>query len=346
MDSGFSIRNEAKRTGRLEILNYLRARGASPRMDMIRQLPLPKGAVALLVSELLQEGILTERGELPAEGRPARRGRRSSLLDINENCRLAFGVVMEGDALYLGLTNLKGDVLERAEVPLKQPGYREILEQIVEQLHALIRNGCIPPEQLLGAGICVSCSAAGYLEGSAGGDKLLRLRRDLSHALTMPVFTGTTIAGAISAQRLFSQSREENLLMLRYGRQIEAALLISGRLYRGASGRAGGFPAMQELPDGRTSYQAAERLEGTRDGTNQALNEKLARDLELCCLTLDPEAVYGFGSYFETESALKEISRILSERRLPPFRPCRVTEDTLFLAGCASAVEHCFYAAS
>lgn len=343
MDSSGSIRNEARRNGKLEILNYLRMRGPSPRGDLAGQIRLAQAAVHLLTNELLYEGILVERGELPSMERPSRRGRRRMLLDIDENCRFAFGAVLEQDLLHIGLTNLKGDALDRLELPLENPSYRGILEQIVAQLQLLLRNNCIPPEKLLGAGVCVSRSAAGHLEGVSGRDKLIRLRRDLSHALTMPVAAETTIAGAISAQRLFSRSREEHLLMIRYGRQIDAGVLIGGRVYRGASGRAGGFSAMQLLPDGRTSYQAAEAQSGTAEGSNRALNEKLAGDLEICCMTLDPEAVYGFGSYLETEYALAEISRLLAQAQLPPFRASVVTEGTLFLAGCAVAVEHCFY---
>lgn len=346
MENILSARNEFKRRNYVEILNFLRRNGAKPRIEIAAHIKLTKAAVTVITNEMLGEGVLVERGEIQQREKH-QRGRRKIMLDINENYKLAFGVALERDQLLVGLTNLRGQALDRLKISLEDRSYRSILELIVAKVQALMKNNCIAPDRILAVGVCVSRSGAGYVEGAASADKLTRLKKDLSHALTMRIITAPTIVGAISAQRLFSGRCSDNMMLLRYGEQIESALLVNGRIYRGFSGRAGGFTAMQFDDDGVSSYERMRGERGTVDGSNAALNEKLAGDISICRTVLDPEAIFGFGTYFETEFALRHINLLLSSRHSQkiPVTPSAVSDATVFLAGCGIAVEQCFYMA-
>lgn len=316
-----------------EILRYLLKSGPKPRVELAAHLKITKAAVTVVTTEMLAAGLLAERGESARDSR--RRGRRTVMLDINENYKLVFGAAIEeGDTLFLGLTNLRGQVLDRMRLPLEGKSYRGVLELIAGNFLGLMRNNCLTPDRVLGIGVALSRLGGERVEGAAFREKLAKLGRDLSYALTVPVVTGSTIAGALGAQRFFAAGCPENLLLLRCGRETEAAVLINGRYCPGATGRAGGFAAMQE-EDGCLEALA---LPDCRD---EGLSRKLAGDIRLCCRVLDPEAVYGFGSWFETEGALERVNAFLGA----PLTvvPAAVTEGTVFLSGCALAVGRCFY---
>lgn len=337
-------RDEIRRQNRVSILEYLRVNGPCPRTDIAQRVHLTKAAVTALTNDMIAGGELVEKGELLSRELLHQRGRRKVLLDINENCRLAFGIVVEGESLQVGLTNLKGQTLDRLELPLESCTYRRILELVVENVTMLTRNNCIPAEQILGMGCCLSRSGETHVEGASPADKLVRLKRDLSHALSMPIVIASTIGGALLAQKLFGDGASQNMMMIRYGKQIEAALTVNGRIYRGFSNRAGGFTSMQQMPEG-TSYDLCAGSDGMEDGSNLQLNRKLAKDVGLCRTVLDPERIYGFGSYFETEFALPGVNRLLEEHQPQRVLLERslITEATAYLAGCAAAIEELFY---
>lgn len=345
MENNLSARTDQKRRNHIEILDFLRGNGAQPRVDIAARIKLTKAAVTVITNEMLTAGILVERGEVLQREQKHQRGRRKIMLDINENYKLAFGAVVEREWLFVGLTNLRGQVLDRLRISLAGQDYRGILSLVVENIEALMKINCIQPDRVLGLGICVSLSGADYVEGATKADKLTRLKKDLSHALTIRITAMPTIMGAISAQRLFTSNYSDNMMIMRYGEQIESALLVNGRVYRGFSGRAGGFASMQEGEDGISSYERAKGERGTTDGSNTMLNERLADDISICRTVLDPENIYGFGTYFETEYALTQINLLLSCRHSQkiPVTPCVVKDSCVFLAGCAAAVEKFFY---
>ncbi len=315
-----------------EILWYLLQSGPKPRVELAAHLKITKAAVTVVTTEMLAAGLLAERGESAQDSR--RRGRRTVMLDINENYKLVFGAAIERDTLLIGLTNLRGQVLDRMCLPLEGKSYRGVLELIAENFLGLMRTNCLTPDRVLGVGVALSRLGGERVEGGAFRDKLLKLGRDLSYALTVPVVTGSTIAGALNAQRFFAAGCPENLLLLRCGRETEAAVLLNGRYCPGATGRAGGFAAMQEA-DGCLEALA---VPDCRDGD---LSRKLAGDIRLCCTVLDPEAVYGFGSWFEAGDSLERVNAFLGEGLA--VIPAAVTERTAFLSGCALAVGRCFY---
>lgn len=343
MNRTASARSDVTLRNQTELLNLLRRQGELSRVDIAARMKLTKAAVTNLTNGMLHAGMLVERGEILPDPQHHPRGRRKILLGINENYRLAFGITINAGSLRVGLTNLKGGVLSRAAVPTEGFGYRDLLEAIVAQIDQLIKDNCITSDKLLGVGICLSEGAAPLVEGENMPAKLTRLKKDLSHALTLPIVTTTTCIGALAAEVLFADARAEDLLLCRYGREVGCAVLLQGQICRGASHRAGGFAKLVEQR-ADLAFGALWEEPETQSGTHAALNAALADLLSTCAAVIDPERVAVFGDYFETEQAIEAI-RTLAEERPDRVRiePAVVTEATVFLAGCASVIAECLY---
>lgn len=336
--------NDGRCRNEIDILNFLQTYGPKPRIDIAEHIKMTKAAVTTITNDMIARGVLMERGEFLTEEQRHQRGRRKIMLDINENYQLVFGVVLERDFLHIGLTNLKGAVLDRIELNITDANYRQILEAIVEHLQQLIKNNCIPSAKLAGAGICLSKNGEMHIDGNTQEEKLNRLKKDLSHALSFPLITTPTAVGALVAQKLFADPQAEDMFLLRFGEIGECAIMTGGHIYRGFSKNAGGFHRFFQ-------YLAGERFdlnfddETYQNGSNTLLNEKIAMSLASCATVLDPEKIVGFGSYLEKEFTIPHINLFLESHFENHFilHPAYLQERDIFIAGCATAITCCFF---
>jgi len=116
--------------------------------DIAYELKLSLPTVTQNTKELIEMGLITERGELESTG-----GRKAKALSIEENSRIAVGLDITRNHIGLLLTNLKGEILnyERIYDPFDKSeayfrGVNKQLEEFLEKSHA-------DRERILGIGI-------------------------------------------------------------------------------------------------------------------------------------------------------------------------------------------------
>lgn len=313
----------------LLLLDYLQKNGPKSRVDLSAQLNLTKAAITAITNEMIQNGVLVEKGEQTASHSTHARGRRKILLDINENYKLVFGIVVEKEDIFVGLTNLKGQVLDKRKKNFKDKTYRELLELIVLTITTIMKNNCITYESILGLGVCISTGCGDFIEGAKTSDKSLRLKKDLVHAMPMKITTGNTIGGCLIAQRLFKGEQSKSVLMLRYGSIAESGIMIDSTVYRGFTGNAGGL--MSLLGDDIVDPSECDT--------------KLAQAIVTCYRILDPEKIYCFGEYFQNEEQLQIIQEKINKLGYKKLwlEQAMVTSETIFLAPCSYVINCYFY---
>ncbi len=324
MNTLINHRLDMKTKSRIDILNCIRYYKACSRVDIASSLGIAKSLVTVLTNEMIQEGLLLECGESTAQTQ--KRGRRKVLLKIDENCRLVFGAVIEKDGIVVGITNLNGDSLEKRRMPIGNT-YREMLSQIVVAVEEICSENYISLKRVLGIGVCLSDSAADLVEGAGSAERLTRLKRDLSHALTIPIITSRTVSGMLIAQRLFGGGNVRHAALVRCcGQTAEVGILINGKPYSGSRGLI--------------AAQTGSAVEPSIDPVHQT-----AQTAALCASVLDPEKILFGGTLIAAEGAFEAVAdemqqllgrRILCERAF-------TTEERIYLAGCAIAVERRFY---
>lgn len=314
------MRLNISQQNRIDILDIIRTNGAQSRVDIAHQIGLTKPAITMITNEMLQKGILVEKGMPPTE-QALSRGRRKILLDINESYKLAFGICIDKYRISIGIANLKGQSLAKISVSIEGKQYREVLETIVTEVTALYKLNYIPPAQILGVGICISDGCADFIEAT---DKLTRLKRDLAHAISFKIVADTTASGALYAAKLFSNEDYDSMLILRFDEVVESGAWINGDVFRSASGNPGGLNSLYppETENGHLSFT------------------KLVQNIRLCHAIFDTEAVILMGRYFEEN--FDAISQALEEGEFFPIISSVVTSETLFLSGCALAIEYFF----
>lgn len=341
MEAGANFKNKIKVQNRVDVLNILLKEGPASRVDLAKKMGLTKPALTMITNDMIEAGILLEKGEMPHEAEKYGRGRRKIILTLNEYYKLAFGAAVEKDSLQIGLTNLKGEIMDKQTIPLEDMSYRSILEKTAASAEEILKQNCLSQDRLLGMGITVSRNAEKYIEGQNTAEKLAKLRRDMQKAFNAKIYTARTIDGALAAEALFSGETGgvSDALVLRYGEDMSSGVMIGGRIYTGASCNAGGFNVRDENEHALYKGTVAskdERLE-------QKLLENLASKVTECIKYLDISDLYIFGSFFEDEGMINRLNLILEKIGNRGINPAKVSEKTLFLCGCAVTTAYGLY---
>lgn len=234
---------DLKRRNRMQILKQLQQQGPTSRIDLSSSLELTRAAVTIITNEMIAEDVLYEKGEAITVGKKASRGRKKILIDINENYRFVFGVVIDHKRIYIGLSNLSGQVLEKRRLDLQANDTREFaLHQIFVNMKEMLINSCLEEKQVQGIGVCMNERALKFMQVKVTNNipDYSVLEKCFQCEYSAPVIFDSIINGIACAENDFSHRypTEANIVVIRFTDQIEAALIVNNELYRGHHNRA------------------------------------------------------------------------------------------------------------
>ena len=150
--SGMNLVN-LRTMNRSKFLKLLNDRGPMPRKDISAELGLTPAAVTQICSELLEEGVLEERGALEEE---ARVGRKKILIGLNYRYAYILGVCIESEDTTVFIGNLRGECLRRRVLKTDSGAEPEnFLRQVADTLRQLQRDAGMNDRQFLGIGVSV-----------------------------------------------------------------------------------------------------------------------------------------------------------------------------------------------
>ena len=85
----------------MQILKLLRNEGPTSRIDIARKIGITKAAVTIITNEMIEQGIIYEKGEQLPKGNKIPRGRKKILLDVNPTYKMGMGLVVDNGLIYL-----------------------------------------------------------------------------------------------------------------------------------------------------------------------------------------------------------------------------------------------------
>lgn len=169
------------------------------------------------------------------------------------------GVDLGGTKILVGLADLQGRILARAEEPTEHGADAPVLRQIPRMILSLLQENR-ERGPLLKAVVGVP-GAVSPETGLASLSPHLAIPADqplaalLAHALPCPVVVENDVnLGAFAEATLGKGQDQDSLAFIAFGTGVGMGLVIGGKLFRGRHGRAGelGF-----LPLGPNPHQAA-----------------------------------------------------------------------------------------
>lgn len=227
------------------------------RVRLSRQIGLSTTTVTNLVTELVDQGIVTEDGtDMLALTSGA--GRLPRALRFVPESRHALGIFIGVRRIRVVLGDLGARIVDTTIIPhLLGEAPHDTVGRIVAAARGLLeRNGLAARrEQVVGVGV----GASGLVARDTGVNLLapglswrdVPLRDLLAEGLGLPVVVDNNVRTMALAESLFGAGQAASTLILVYGQVgVGAGIVIDGRLYRGSSYGAGEIGHWTMLPEG------------------------------------------------------------------------------------------------
>src|SRR5256885_11370115 len=153
MDAKRTTVRDMRRANRSVLLTRLYRDGPLSRHELVQSTALSQASVSNLVSELIDEGVVEEAGQVESDG-----GRPRVLLRVAPG----FGYVVGAD---VGETRVQVELFDLAMTPLAKADYgiespapapEAVVKRVVEGIHTIIDQAGVNPARVLGAGVAVS----------------------------------------------------------------------------------------------------------------------------------------------------------------------------------------------
>ena len=221
-------------------LDLIRRAQPVSRADLARLMGTRRGAVTLLVNELIQEGAVFEG----ATGE-ARRGRKPTFLYIDSRQRCVVAVDIRPTRTFLMLTDLTGRQLASVTSFPTERDPRPFVTALARRVRTMLAS-----HKDLGRCEGVGVVVPGMVESSAGrvllapnlGWRNVDLRAPLAAALRLPVYTENSGKACALAQLWASRdTAPANFAYVTVSDGLGVGVVLGGELIRGQHNIAGEF---------------------------------------------------------------------------------------------------------
>lgn len=221
------------------VLGQVRAAGRIGRADIARASGLSTQAVSNIIADLLEDGMILERGR-----RPASRGLPPVQYGINPRGGFALGVEIRPDTVLAALMDLTGHILFSDRRPLADPGRASVTGTLQAIRSRAIAKTGVDPARVLGAGIVMPgpFGATGIRDSGSElpGWEDTDPRQWFAQALGLPVAVENDANAAAMAERIAGAAQGlDSYAFLYFGTGLGLGVVSQGRLLTGAFGNAG-----------------------------------------------------------------------------------------------------------
>jgi glucokinase-like ROK family protein len=221
------------------ILNKIVRTESISRADIARATKLNPATVASIVKDLLEEDIVREIGKGTSNG-----GKRPILLELNPKSFCQVGVHLV-DKIIAGIVDFRGNTLSCIERSFNIEEEKALkIELLIECIYKTIEESGIELEKLKGIGVGVTGlvdSYEGIVEFAPNiGWENIPLKSILEKEFNIPVHVDNDVkATAIGELWFGAAQKKKNFIVFDIGSGVGSAIVIDGKIYRGASERAG-----------------------------------------------------------------------------------------------------------
>lgn len=231
--TGINMEN-VKSKNLASILKLLNTSGPMSRKDIALQLGLTPATLTMLCAELLGEGVLVEKGEIPQGNRA---GRRKILLGINYEYRYVLTISIELPVTSVSVCDLRGEHCTTRELATDcEVPAQEFLRRVADTSKVLLWEAGIRREQLLGAGVSVP-GPVSREEGISHRayriwDDPVQVTSCLAQWLDCPILLENNVRAFAQAELIYGMGkRQENLVFLKWGPGVGSAIIANGQIY-------------------------------------------------------------------------------------------------------------------
>ncbi len=230
-----------------------------------------------LVNELVEQGLVIEQGKKETEN-----GRKPALYTLNKSEFYTVGAEILSKWIHVSVVRIDLETVHEAfNRSFRLEDTQVCLDYIISFIQKTIEASPAKLPQIIGAGIALSGSVNGHTGVSADYFNKMEvpLKNYLGTALELPVTidNDTRVIG-IAEQVLGRANGVENVLIVKFSRNLGLSIILNKKMIFGARGFAGNFGHLQFGTKGRLctcGKQNCLRTEVSGDALFQDLKEAL-----------------------------------------------------------------------
>jgi glucokinase-like ROK family protein len=225
------------------ILRILLHSGPTSRVRIAHLTNLSTTTITNLVTELMEQGIVSEDGPEPSQSGSV--GRPRIPLRLVPSARHAIGIHIGVGNIRVAVADLFGSLQYYGELSHAPNDPAEgVLERVAHMIQAAVAEAGVSRERLVGVGV----GASGLVDPRNGVNVLapnlnwrdLPLRDILAHRLELPVVVDNNVRAMALGEAMFGAGQDVNTLAFVYARVgVGAGFVVGGSLYRGSLAGAG-----------------------------------------------------------------------------------------------------------
>ncbi|MER5216766.1 ROK family transcriptional regulator [Streptomyces sp. NPDC002838] len=251
--AGGSLRS-LRRSNEEQLIALLLAHGPLHRAELARQAGVSRTTVSTIVGELMERGLIITADDEPDSDLDGRAGNR---LLINPRAAVVAGLNHTFDGVWAHLADLaSGEIADAGTALDPGTGAAERIEAGAEILRGLLDAAGLDEQKVIGVGVGVPGPIhreTGVVGVSLPGQPWSHVHaaEEFERALGLPVTVenNTRLEGVAEARRGAGRGVAD-LLYFGLSSGIGSALVLDGRLYRGAIGGAGELGHVSVSVDG------------------------------------------------------------------------------------------------
>ncbi|MBJ9992320.1 MULTISPECIES: ROK family transcriptional regulator [Paenibacillus] len=246
----------SKQTNKRTVLQCLLRYGSISRQHIAEITSLTPATISNLISELIEENLILEKGHLEEDRR--RVGRKSVALAFHPRACNALAVHMNANEVEIGLVDILGTVRKLRRYDISQERDQHVfIERLLAEMDACIAELGRSSFAAIGVGVVGSANfdTGTYLSREHLGWKDVPLAALLRERYGTPVYVDNNIRTMAMAEKMFGVGRMlTDFLLIYIGPGIGSGLVTGDRLYRGGLTGAGEFGHMTYDPEGPECY--------------------------------------------------------------------------------------------
>lgn len=222
------------------IIKRLTLTGVATIAELCKETDFSIPTVTKIVSELIEEGIVSETGKVDTAG-----GRRPSQYGINPNACYYLGVEVKRNSINIGIQDFNNKFVQLSEnISYTLENTRESLSSLCSIINRFIKDSGVPREKIIGA--CINLSGRINSRKGFSYSYFFFEEKPLSEIIESEIHIKTflendTRAMAYGEYNCGVVQNEKDVIFVNIGWGVGIGIVSNGKLYYGKSGYSGEF---------------------------------------------------------------------------------------------------------
>jgi len=222
------------------IIKRLTLSGVATIAELCKETDFSIPTVTKIVSELIEEGIVSETGKVDTAG-----GRRPSQYGINPNACYYLGVEVKRNSINIGIQDFNNKFVQLSEnILYTLENTRESLSSLCSIINRFVDDSGVPREKIIGA--CINLSGRINSRKGFSYSYFFFEEKPLSEIIESQIHIKTflendTRAMAYGEYNCGVVQNEKDVIFVNIGWGVGIGIVSNGKLYYGKSGYSGEF---------------------------------------------------------------------------------------------------------